>query len=233
MNKQLPAVLILLMAISGAAGATDVTANIGFKSDYIFRGVQLSSSSANGGVDLTAGDFSAGEWYVGTWLADVGGDTFDGTEIDLYGGWTGETGDWSYGAGVTGYFYTDDFDSDYYELNLSGGYDLFTLDVAIGTWDIRPTAQDYTFVSGTFEKAGFFGIIGLWFQDFDGSYLQFGYGNTLAVKDVELFDWDISILNSNKIEVKQGLCGTSPCTLADDTSIMLELTRSFGVWSKK
>ena len=68
MNKQLLAMLVLLIAVCGPAQAADVTANVGFNSDYIFRGVKLSPSSANGGVDLTAGG-----WYVGTWRAE--GDT--------------------------------------------------------------------------------------------------------------------------------------------------------------
>jgi uncharacterized protein (TIGR02001 family) len=233
MNKLISALLLLLVAVSGPAPAAEVAANIGFMSDYIFRGVQISSSAANGGIDLTEDDFTEGTWYVGTWLADVGGDTFDGIEYDLYGGWGSQKGDWSYGGGLTAYFYTDNFDSDFYELNLTGGYNLFTLDVAIGTWDISPTSQDYTFVTGTFEKAGFHGIVGLWFQDFDGGYLDFGYGNTLAVQDTELFDWSISLIRSFDIEVNQGLCGTSPCPLGDDTSIVLEATRSFGVWKKK
>jgi uncharacterized protein (TIGR02001 family) len=226
MNKQLLAMLVLLTAVSGTAQAVDVSGNIGFNSDYIFRGVKLSSSAANGGVDLTEGN-----WNVGTWLSDVNTENLEGVEIDVYGGWSGQTDDWTYGVGGTGYFFTDNFDADFYELNLSGGYQLFTLDIAIGKWDVRPNSQDYTFVSGTFEKAGFYGIVGLYFQDFDGGYLQFGYGNTLAVKDVELFDWTISLISSFDIEADE--CGGSiPCPLADDTSLVLSLTRSFGIYPK-
>lgn len=77
MNKHLLAMLVLLIAASGPVHAADLSANVGFNSDYIFRGVKLSPSSANGGVDLTAGG-----WYVGTWLADVDVDT-DHTSIVL------------------------------------------------------------------------------------------------------------------------------------------------------
>ena len=56
---------------------------------------------------------------------------------------------------------------------------------------------------------------------------------TDVTANVELFDWNISLIRSDEIEVKQGLCGTSPCSLADNTSIVLAITRAFGVWSKK
>lgn len=227
MHKPLRTMLVLLIAVAGAAQAVEVTGNIGFNSDYIFRGIQLSSSSANGGVDVAGGN-----WYAGTWLADVDTENLDGIEFDLYGGWSGGTDEWSYGVGGTGYFFTDNFDDDYYELNLSGGYKIVTLDIAIGKYDSEPRSHDYTFVSGTFEKAGFYGVVGLYFQDFDGNYLELGYGNTLAVKDMELFDWTISLINSFDIEVDR--CGPSntPCPLADDTSIVLSVTRTFGVYSR-
>ena len=86
MNKHLLAMLVLMIAASGPVQAADLSANVGFNSDYIFRGVKLSPSSANGGVDLTEGG-----WYVGTWLADVDTELTNGVEIDLYGGWAGQT----------------------------------------------------------------------------------------------------------------------------------------------
>jgi hypothetical protein len=236
MNKQLTAMLVMLIVVSGPVRAADVSANVGFNSDYIFRGIKLSPSSANGGVDLTEDDFTAGSWYVGTWLADVDTANIDGVEIDLYGGWTGQTNEWSYGIGGTGYLYTDSqIDNTYYELNLMGSYNLFTLDIAIGRYDTTPS-QNYIFTSGTFEKAGFIGRIGVWAQDFSGYFFEFGYGNTLTVKETELFDWTILLIKANDIE---NLCTGMGCApgeknlLADSTSITLNITRSFGVWSSK
>jgi uncharacterized protein (TIGR02001 family) len=208
-----------MTVLSGPTHAADVTGNIGWNSDYIFRGVQLSSSSANGGLDVTHGN-----WYAGTWLADVETENLDGIEIDLYGGWSGQTGEWSYGIGGTGYFYTDGFDSDYYELNLSGGYKIFTLDIAIGKYDTTPSL-DYTFISGTIANAGFYGTVGLWTQDFEGWYIELGYGDTLNIQDTEIFDWKFSFINSNDIELVSG-------PLADDTSIVLGFTRAFDLFKK-
>lgn len=55
----------------------------------------------------------------------------------------------------------------------------------------------------------------------------------VEVDATELFDWKISIIKSNDIGAKQGLRGTSPCIFADSTSIVLDITRSFGIYSNK
>ena len=68
---------LALFAVSVPALAVDLSANIGFNSNYVFRGIPQEKSSAFGGLDLEAGGF-----YLGTWAADVG----DGAEIDVYGG---------------------------------------------------------------------------------------------------------------------------------------------------
>ena len=59
--------IALLGLVAGGAQAVEVTANAGFMSEYIFRGISQSDSSAMAGVDLKANGF-----YVGTWGADVG-----------------------------------------------------------------------------------------------------------------------------------------------------------------
>ena len=66
------------------AMAAELSANIGYNSQYIFRGIPQKNSSAFGGLDLGAGGF-----YLGTWAADVG----EGLEIDYYGGYGFEVGD--------------------------------------------------------------------------------------------------------------------------------------------
>lgn len=184
------ALLATLLASSGIANA-EWSANAGFASEYYYRGIFQESSSASGGIDFEAGGF-----YAGTWAADVG----DGLEVDLYGGYGGEVGDFSYGIGVTGYYYTGDFDETYEEINLSLGYSIVTLDVAVGQWDsppedavcnptfpptgCSPSKSDYTFYSLTFEKNGFYGKYGAFEQDFDGSYFEAGYGTTVSEIDL-------------------------------------------------
>ena len=154
------------------------SANIGWASDYHYRGIFQSSSSAFAGIDYESGGF-----YAGTWAADVG----DGLEVDGYFGFGGALGDLSYGIGFTGYYYTGDFDDTYEEINLSAGYGIATVDVALGRYDnFGNGVQDYTFYSLTLEKNGFYGKYGGFAQDFDGDYFEFGYAATLAEVDLGL-----------------------------------------------
>lgn len=55
----------ILVTLSSQAQA-DWTANLGFASEYYYRGIFQESSSANGGLD-----FESGGIYAGTWAADV------------------------------------------------------------------------------------------------------------------------------------------------------------------
>lgn len=115
-----------VLMLAANAAATDISANAGYLSEYIFRGIPQHDSTANAGLDIAGGGFRAG-----TWLADVG----QGLEVDLYGGYDGTVGDFRYGIGATGYFYTDNFDDTCKEINLSAGYDIFSVSGAIGRYD--------------------------------------------------------------------------------------------------
>ncbi|NND60782.1 MAG: hypothetical protein HKN49_10990 [Gammaproteobacteria bacterium] len=164
MRKQ--AFLALFLAASPALA--DVSGNIGWQSHYIFRGVPQSESSAQGGIDFESGGF-----YLGSWAADVG----QGAEVDLYTGYTWDVDQFSFGIGTTGYFYTDDFDDTYSELNLSAGYGDFALDVALGRYEnFSGPTQDYQFSSATYSHdSGVSATIGMFSGDFDGEYYSVGY----------------------------------------------------------
>ena len=179
---------LALILLAGTAQA-DFSANVGWASDYYFRGILQSPTSPSGGLDYESNGF-----YVGTWAADV----YDGLEIDGYFGYGGEVGDFSYGIGYTGYFYTGDFDDTYQEINLGGGYGIATVDVAIGQYDnFDGPTLDYTYYALTLEKDGFYGKYAGFSQDFSGEYFELGYGTTVAELDVGLAllfaDKDLSI----------------------------------------
>lgn len=166
-----------LLSVAGLADA-DWSANIGWASEYHFRGVFQHSSSASGGVDFESGGF-----YVGTWAADVG----DGLEVDGYFGYGGEIGDFSYGIGFTGYYYTGDFDDTYQEINLSGGYNILTLDVAVGEYkNFSGPTLDYTYYGLTAEKSGFYAKYAGFSRDASGEYVEIGYRTRVAEIDIGL-----------------------------------------------
>jgi uncharacterized protein (TIGR02001 family) len=168
---------VLGLAASQAAVAGDFSANVGMMSDYIFRGIKQSDASAYAGLDY---EHQSG-FYAGTWGADVG----QGMEYDLYAGFGGSLGDFSYGIGYTGYFYTDDFDDTYQEINLTAGYGFFSLEYSFGTYDnFDGPDLDYGFVAGTVEYGGFYGTYGTFTQDFEGDYVELGYGAEVSGFDV-------------------------------------------------
>lgn len=203
MRTFLRASFITSLILATGVAQAEWSANAGFASEYYYRGILQESSSANGGLDFESGGF-----YAGTWAADVG----DGLEVDLYGGYGGETDGFSYSIGGTLYHYTGDFDDTYLELNLGAGFGVFTFDVAIGQYDnFDGPTQDYTYYSVTAEKNGFYGKIGGFSQDFEGEYFEAGYGTTVAEIDL-----GVSLVFSNS-----DLVGES------DEAIIFTLGKSF------
>ncbi len=106
----------VLAAGAASAQEPEVAFNVGFTSDYVFRGFTQTSEdpAIQGGVDVTLGSF-----YVGAWASKVDfGDDTDG-EIDLYGGYRTEAYGYAFDFGVVGYFYPGEpgaADYTYYEL---------------------------------------------------------------------------------------------------------------------
>jgi uncharacterized protein (TIGR02001 family) len=205
-NVLLPA---LVLAAAGAVPATamaETTANFGWVSEYIFRGIYQEDSSAYAGVDL---NHDTG-FYIGAWGADVG----TGTEIDYYLGWGGGE-DITYSVGYTFYTYPDNFDEKYEEVNLGVCYGIFALDYAIGKYKSVPAAAalgltgsdvNYTFTSLTITpEMGPYFKVGLWGDDFEeylvtgladpsrtgnlgdeASYVEVGYVYTMEEFGVDL-----------------------------------------------
>jgi len=201
--------IIAMAATPSSVLAVDLSANIGYSSEYIYRGIPQKSSSAFGGFDLETGGF-----YAGTWGADVG----DGIEIDYYGGYGFEVGDFNFGVGGTVYTYTGDFDDTYKEVNLSAGWKWLTFDAAIGEYDnFGGPTLDYSFFSLTAEYNGFYGTAGTFEDDFEGEYYEAGYGDTLSVQETDLFDYSFAVIYSDST-----LLGGS-----SDTNMTLTLSKSF------
>ncbi|MEM7276855.1 MAG: TorF family putative porin [Pseudomonadota bacterium] len=197
--------LIAAMALSPAMASADWSANVGYTSEYIFRGITQKTSSASAGID-----FQQGSFYAGSWAADVG----DGLEVDGYFGYGFELSeDTSLSIGATGYFYTGDFDDTYLEVNLGAAFALFSVDVALGEYEnfAGPTL-DYSFTSVSAEHNGFSATLGSFGQDFDGEYLELGYATSIA-------DWDVgvSLVASNSDLVGPG----------GDETILFSIGRGF------
>lgn len=204
MTARKTAFVAITLLFSGLAQA-GWSANLGFASDYYYRGIFQASSSPSGGVDYEEGGF-----YAGVWAADVK----DGLEVDGYFGYGGEFGDLDYSVGYTGYFYTGDFDDTYQEINLGGSYGFVTLDVALGEYDnFGSPKADYGYYALTFEKEGFYGKYAGFSQDFEGEYFELGYGTSVA--DIDL---GVVLLFNDK-----DLSGTG----SSDESLIFTIGKSF------
>ena len=178
--KTLAKILSVSVLVSGSlltssVVSADVSYNVGFVTEYYYRGIYQKNASASAGVDYEQNGF-----YAGAWTADVG----DGLEVDGYLGFGGEVGDFTYGAGFTGYYYTGGFDETYEEVNLSAGYGPLSIGYSIGEWD-GGGGTDYDFLQVSMDLgAGFYGLYGSFGDEVDGDYFEVGYGTTVGEIDL-------------------------------------------------
>ncbi|MBK5264037.1 MAG: hypothetical protein JJE34_02205 [Alphaproteobacteria bacterium] len=116
-----------------------VSGNAALTSDYRFRGVSYSGGdiAIQGGFDVS----HESGFYVGTWASSIdGGATYGHTEVDVYGGWSGEvTPGLTFDAGLLYYVYPNGTgDSDYFEPYASVSGTLGPVEAELGVayaWD--------------------------------------------------------------------------------------------------
>lgn len=176
MNKLTHIAAGLVLASSGlfaASASAEVSYNIGYTSEYYYRGILQKTSSGSAGVDFEDSGF-----YVGAWTADVG----DGLEVDGYFGYGIETeSGFTASIGFTGYYYTGEFDDTYEEINFGLGYGMFSLGYSVGEWDGFGASADYDFLELTVAgENGLYGTYGTFGDEFDGDYLEIGWGTTIS-----------------------------------------------------
>ena len=174
-----------LLLVSGAAAQAEVTATVGAVSDYDFRGISLSATdpALQGSIDWSG----ASGFYLGTWASNIDyGKGVDGDlEIDLYGGYAGETeGGLGWDVGLVYYTYPGAHDiDDYPELYGALSYKWFE----VKQWytnDYGGTSDDgwYTEANGTFELPAGFGL---------GVHAGYNYGD--AFDKTEYMDYSIGV----------------------------------------
>lgn len=132
----------------------EVSASVGVASTYLWRGYDLGS-----GVPAVSGDlnYSNSGFYSGVWVSS--GDSAAGTEYDLYAGYGGALGDFSYDLSLwsynypTGAGYSADGETDFTDFSdavVSLGYGpvAFTAYVPVGK-DNSPGDYMYYTLSGS------------------------------------------------------------------------------------
>jgi len=133
-----------VLVCAAATATAEVTGNVGFATDYRFRGISQTDRdpAIQGGLDLTT---EAG-FYAGAWASNI---QFAGSmELDLYGGFTGAINEnLTYDLGYIFYKYPSANDSgelevDYHEVKGVLAFSGFSVGVHY--------SPDYTFETGAF-----------------------------------------------------------------------------------
>ena len=163
--------------------ASSISYNVGYMSDYWYRGVHQSNSAVSFGADYESGGF-----YLGTWWADVD----KGVEYDIYGGYNFSLMGIPMYAGFTGYYYSDNFDSDYQEINIGADMGFMSIDAAVdGEYQLDAGDQGYQHYTITVPLS-FVGLpIDYQYQTWTGEAItghnhELHYGMTVSGVDVGL-----------------------------------------------
>jgi uncharacterized protein (TIGR02001 family) len=203
-------------------GPCSTTANVGFTTDYVFRGISQSGEdgAVQGGVD-----FACGRFYAGVWGSSI--NFSDGSEVDIYAGFKHSTGPVNWDFGVIYYSYPGfNDDLDYVELKVGASAEIWKGGTLGGTVYYSP---DYVAVFGdsvtleaTFSQAlpkvSIFsptlgvtvGNVNLTDQDFDYTYWNVGLTLGFLEKwSLDLRYWDTN-LNDDDCGGVAGL-GTKVC----------------------
>ena len=196
MGKMISRALALAMIAGGlsapaAIAEGEFSGNVALTTDYVWRGVSQNNENpaVQGGFAYANGAF-----YVGTWasVVDFGGANL---ELDLYGGFAGETaGGLGWDVGVIGYLYPDADDLDFVELygGLSGS--LGAIDLG-GYAYINPDDEtvyiDFTAGFAATDVLGFDASVGSWVDGGDGFIEEYTNYSLGATYSTEFVDFDL------------------------------------------
>lgn len=160
------------LALPGVASA-EVSANVAVSNMYLWRGVNLSPDGGvvSGGLDYA----NESGFYAGIWTSSEEG----GHETDVYLGFSGEAGDFSYDAGYIYYMYpeeggpslsiTDEGAGDFAEIILSGGIANFGASIAISTDTINDGDSDWMYYTLDYTAGSVNILFGAWTYDDAGN----------------------------------------------------------------
>tara|TARA_Y100001936_G_scaffold193153_1_gene192717 strand:+ start:111 stop:791 length:681 start_codon:yes stop_codon:yes gene_type:complete len=198
LNILLLAVFVTPTAFSSESAVAEesessISYNIGYMSEYWYRGVYQAESSVSFGADLEVGNF-----YAGTWWADVD----KGMEYDIYAGLNFSMGPADMYLGVTGYYYSDNFDDDYEEVNFGIAMGNLAIDAAVGEYKkgVVGNTKDhnYSFTSVAYDLTELTGLpLTYSFGAWGGSKLQ-GEVHTLSFsKTIEGVDVGLEVAKNS------------------------------------
>ena len=201
-----------LLGLTSMAQA-ELTANIGVTSNYLWRGVSQTGDDAavSGGIDWA---HDSG-FYLGTWASNIDWGTGSGAEVDFYGGFANEIGDFGYDVGLIYYYYptTGYEDSDFTEISLSGSWKFLEAGLAYtinGDADSDAPFSDgdiYYHIAASFDVAETWSVAGTYgYYDFDTAKAQgdVDYGHVQLDVTKAAGDWGDFTFTVSKADKESG-----------------------------
>lgn len=135
--KKIVLTTALTVLCAAPVAANELTGNFSLTTDYVFRGQSQTDESPaiQGGMDFTHDTgLHAGVWGSSIDFDAVGAGSM---ELDLYGGYANQLGNFSYDVGGIYYLYPgsdDNLNYDFWEVYLTGGYDFDMATVHAGVY---------------------------------------------------------------------------------------------------
>jgi len=221
--------------LTSQAALAEVSANFGATSNYVWRGVSQSNdiASVSGGIDYA--DDSG--FYAGTWVGSLSDNEngFAGAETDLYFGYGGESGNFTYDVGYIYYLYTDIEDGDFGEIYFNGGVGNFGFGIA---YTVNSQLEgEGAFDSGdVFLNASYGGIdlgndfelgltLGYYAFDVDGTEFEVAVGDVLITESVDV-NYSYVQADISKGDFTFSISKASDSAIADED---LKLVASWGI----
>lgn len=160
----LASAVLAASSVTSTAVMAELSGNIGFTSNYLWRGVTQSNDEAaiSGGIDYA----HESGFYAGTWVSNLAGAQY---EQDWYAGYGFAAGEVDLDAGYIAYTYpVGNANLDFSEVYLNAGYQAFSAGLAY-TVDTDWGGQDsdlYLHVGAEFEVKKDL-MLGLVYGDYD------------------------------------------------------------------
>lgn len=210
-------------------GPVTAEGNVALVSDYRFRGVSLSDKSIalQGGLDVS---LESG-LYVGFWGSSIEPVGSSELELDLYGGYAGETASGiGFDVGVLVYTYPDQSDSAYAELygSLSKTYGAFANTIGVA-WapeqdNIGNDDNLYLYYAGETALSAVEGLS----LSYGLAYETGAFGDLDGDGD-DKWDWKIGLTYASSLGLDFGIAyiDTTEDTNISEEQIVLSVGRSF------
>ena len=233
MKKLLSASIAAAALTTGyvAPANADVSANVGFVSDYVFRGYHLSNASTYAGLDYEQSGFYAGTWII----EDDGSSVQGGIETDFYFGYGQELDSgFSYSVGATTYQYSYTTDSET-EFGFTLGYAGLGFEMWLGTDEddavdnglAQDAETDYSVIAISYSGDVFGVTVGNYTADADAAGVDdptYNWAEVSAGGEVAGLDASLTIGTSFGAE-GDAISGTA----SGDGYVILDISKGFSL----